>query len=69
MVPLGTTVPLPVVLSAELMNLTPFNFWVGGGDVACKCRLNTEEYIDVMNPIIAPITVPLTPEEMQKVAD
>lgn len=51
------------------MNLTPFNFWVGGGDVACKCRVNTQEYIDVMNPIIAPITVPLTPEEMQSVAD
>lgn len=65
----GTAVSIPVVLSSELAGLTPQYFWMGGGHVDCKVRVSFQEFVDVVNPIVAPITVPLTPEELEQIAD
>ncbi|AIN98192.1 hypothetical protein LPMP_211130 [Leishmania panamensis] len=67
--PFGTSVPIPVILSAGVTKLTPPIFYVGGGHVDCKCRLDMEEFTRVANAIVAPITVPLTEEELGQIAD
>lgn len=67
--PFGTPTAIPVVLSAGITELAPPTFYVGGGHVDCKCRLDTAEFIRVTNAIVAPITVPLTEEELLQIAD
>ncbi|KAG5502445.1 hypothetical protein JIQ42_05323 [Leishmania sp. Namibia] len=67
--PFGTPIPIPVILSAGVAQLVPPIFYAGGGHLDCKCRLHTEEFIRVTNAIVAPITVPLTEEELEQIAD
>ncbi|KAK7200099.1 Aminoacyl-tRNA editing domain containing protein [Novymonas esmeraldas] len=67
--PFGTHVPVPVILSAGVTQLAPPVFYVGGGHLHCKCRLDTEEFIRVSGALVAPVTVPLTEEELQQITD
>ncbi|KAG5505744.1 hypothetical protein JKF63_05080 [Porcisia hertigi] len=67
--PFGTSTSIPVILSTGVTQLAPPFFYVGGGHLDCKCRLDTEEFIRVTNPIVAPITVPLTEDELNQIAD
>ncbi|GET88342.1 hypothetical protein, conserved [Leishmania tarentolae] len=67
--PFGTVIPIPVILSVGVTQLVPPIFYVGGGHVDCKCRLDTEEFMRVSNAILAPISVPLTEEELEQIAD
>lgn len=68
-IPFGTREHIPVILSASLATLTPRNFWVGGGHVDCKVRVDFDEFVKVVDPIVAPITVAMTPEEFANIAD
>lgn len=67
--PVGTATPIPVILSAEITLMSPAHFWMGGGHVDCKVRIDVEEFLAVVKPIVAAITVPLTPEELEQIAD
>ncbi|KPI89023.1 hypothetical protein ABL78_1836 [Leptomonas seymouri] len=67
--PFGASIPIPVVLSSGITQLSPPYMYLGGGHVDCKCRIDVEEFVRVLNPIVAPITVPLTDEEMLHIAD
>lgn len=68
-VPFGTTQPVPVVLSASVMKLTPAYIFLGGGHVDCKVRVDVDEFVERLQPIVAPITVPLSTEELEQIAD
>ncbi|CAG9573447.1 conserved hypothetical protein [Leishmania major strain Friedlin] len=67
--PFGTAIPIPVILSVGVTQLAPPTFYVGGGHVDCKCRLDTAQFIRVSKAIVAPISVPLTDEELEQIAD
>lgn len=67
--PFGTPTAIPVILSSSIAALSPPVFYAGGGHVDCKCFLDVAEFIDVMKPIIASITVPLSEEELLNIAD
>lgn len=67
--PFGSTIPIPVILSAGITQLAPPYFYVGGGHVDCKCRIDVEEFVRVLNPIVASVTVPLMEEELLSIAD
>lgn len=67
--PFGTATKIPVVLSHEMLGLAPSYFWMGGGHEDCKVRVDVEEFIAVVNPIVAAITTPLTAEELERIAD
>lgn len=67
--PFGAAMPIPVILSANILKLAPPHLYVGGGHVDCKCRLDVEEFVRVLDPIVATVTVPLTEEELQQIAD
>jgi hypothetical protein len=67
--PFGSSVNIPVILSAGISQLAPAYFYVGGGHVDCKCRLDVEEFVRVVDPIVATVTVPLTEEELLQIAD
>ncbi|CCW62981.1 unnamed protein product [Phytomonas sp. EM1] len=68
-VPFGTRHKIPVILSASIAKLEPRFFWIGGGHVHCKARVDLDEFLKVMNPIIAPVTEPLSPEELLNIID
>jgi prolyl-tRNA editing enzyme YbaK/EbsC (Cys-tRNA(Pro) deacylase) len=63
-VPFGLKTPMPIILSKEITNLAPAHFWLGGGHVDCKLRLDTEEFLEKFEPFVADITVPYSDEEL-----
>ena len=63
-VPFGLATPMPIILSSDIAALQPAHFWMGGGHVDCKLRLDTAEFIKVFNPFVADITVPYAEEEL-----
>eukprot|EP00744_Colponema_vietnamica_P010694 GILI01015087.1.p1 GENE.GILI01015087.1~~GILI01015087.1.p1 ORF type:complete len:265 (+),score=29.94 GILI01015087.1:65-859(+) len=68
-VPFGTKTTIPIVLSRKITELQPRYFWMGGGHADCKVRVDTEEFIRVLNPFICDFTVPLTEEELSAISD
>ncbi|ORC89475.1 YbaK/aminoacyl-tRNA synthetase-associated domain-containing protein [Trypanosoma theileri] len=67
--PFGTTTEIPVILSDRITQLSPPVFWMGGGHVDCKVRVDVEEFLEVVKPIVAAITTPLTAEELEHLVD
>ncbi|KPA78251.1 hypothetical protein ABB37_06404 [Leptomonas pyrrhocoris] len=67
--PFGSATSIPVILSSGIARLAPPHLYVGGGHVDCKCRIDVEEFVRVLNPIVAAVTVPLTEEELLQIAD
>ncbi|KAG8347311.1 Aminoacyl tRNA editing domain [Trypanosoma vivax] len=68
-VPFGTATEIPVILSEQIARLTPPVFWMGGGHVDCKVRVDVAQYIEVIKPFIANVTVPLSEEELTQLLD
>ncbi|EPY23862.1 YbaK/aminoacyl-tRNA synthetase-associated domain-containing protein [Strigomonas culicis] len=68
-VALGTRTPIPVILSDKVAQLAPAYFWMGGGHVDCKLRVDVDEYVRVMEPLVAPVTVPMDPEALEALCD
>lgn len=68
-VPFGTAVPIPVILSDRITKLAPAYFWMGGGHADCKVRVDVDEFVSVVQPHVADITNPLTEEELLQIVD
>ncbi|CCW70311.1 unnamed protein product [Phytomonas sp. Hart1] len=68
-VPYGTRQKIPIILSSSITKLEPRFFWTGGGHLHCKARIDLDNFLEVMNPMIAPITVPLTSDELENIID
>jgi prolyl-tRNA editing enzyme YbaK/EbsC (Cys-tRNA(Pro) deacylase) len=62
--PFGGAVDIPIVLSDKIIQLAPHYFWMGGGHVDCKLRVDVDEFCAVLQPLIADITNPLSEEEL-----
>jgi prolyl-tRNA editing enzyme YbaK/EbsC (Cys-tRNA(Pro) deacylase) len=54
--PLSLKTPMPVVLDREITQLQPGMFWMGGGKVDLKWRVDLAEFISVFEPIICDVT-------------
>lgn len=63
-VPFGTKVRMPIILSEKIVGLTPKEFWLGGGHVDCKLRIDVDEFVSTFNPFVADITDPYSAEEL-----
>jgi prolyl-tRNA editing enzyme YbaK/EbsC (Cys-tRNA(Pro) deacylase) len=63
-VPFGLKTSMPVILSREITQLNPPYFWMGGGHVDCKLRVDVPEFLDRFQPFVADITVPYSAEEL-----
>lgn len=59
MAPFCTRVKIPVLLSSSVLSLSPPYMWFGAGDVFCKYRADVQNFIDVVQPIVATFTVPI----------
>jgi prolyl-tRNA editing enzyme YbaK/EbsC (Cys-tRNA(Pro) deacylase) len=46
---------LPVILSKNILSLTPQYIWLGGGEVDLKLGISIEELISVTSPLVADI--------------
>ena len=44
---------VPVLLSKSVLELTPQYFWMGGGEVDLKLGMSVEEFISVVQPLVA----------------
>lgn len=67
--PFGTKTPIPVILCSRAAEVTPAHLWMGGGHVDCKCRVDLAEFMERLDPIVASISVPMTPEELEQIVD
>ncbi|EAN77555.1 Aminoacyl-tRNA editing domain containing protein, putative [Trypanosoma equiperdum] len=67
--PFGTPTEIPVILSDKILQLTPAVFWMGGGHVDCKVRVDVEQFMEVIKPIVASVTTPLSAEELGQLVD
>jgi prolyl-tRNA editing enzyme YbaK/EbsC (Cys-tRNA(Pro) deacylase) len=67
-VPFGTTDRIPVILSEKIAALSPAFFWMGGGHVDCKVRVDTEEFLNVVKPFVGDITTPIPEEELASIS-
>lgn len=68
-VPFGGNVDIPVILSEKLTHLSPSYFWMGGGHVDCKLRIDLAEFLRVIQPFVADIANPLSEEELNCITD
>jgi prolyl-tRNA editing enzyme YbaK/EbsC (Cys-tRNA(Pro) deacylase) len=69
-VPFGGNVSVPVVLSEKLLHLSPKYFWMGGGHVDCKLRVDTDEFLhSAVAPFVADISIPMSEEELNSITD
>lgn len=69
MVPFGFSPAIPVILSSKILALNPQYFWMGGGHVDCKLRIDTKEYCEKLHPLVADVTDPRSEEELATIAD
>lgn len=67
--PFCTPTKIPVLMSSSILSLSPPYIWAGAGHIDCKLRIDVQEFIDVVKPVIASFTVPLTEEELTRIAD
>ncbi len=54
--PVGCKVQLPIIMSHRIAELTPAFFWMGGGEVDLKLGVRTEEFVRLVQPMVADIT-------------
>lgn len=52
--PLGLATPMPIFVDQRVANLVPERFWLGGGEVSLKWRVEWPEFQKFFKPIIAP---------------
>lgn len=50
--PLGIKTKMPVVLAKQIAALDPPMFWLGGGEVSLKWRVEREEFVKVFKPFV-----------------
>lgn len=50
--PLGIRTEMPVVLAKQIMALEPGIFWLGGGEVSLKWRVDRKEFVKVFQPFV-----------------
>eukprot|EP01028_Stygiella_incarcerata_P005596 TRINITY_DN234_c0_g4_i1.p1 TRINITY_DN234_c0_g4~~TRINITY_DN234_c0_g4_i1.p1 ORF type:complete len:282 (+),score=96.56 TRINITY_DN234_c0_g4_i1:81-926(+) len=55
--PVGMLHPIPLILSHSIMDLLPSYFWLGGGEVDLKLRVQIDEFIKVFDPFITDVTM------------
>ncbi|KEG09826.1 YbaK/aminoacyl-tRNA synthetase-associated domain-containing protein [Trypanosoma grayi] len=67
--PFGTTTRIPVIMSHRIAQLTPPVFWMGGGHVDCKVRVDVAEFVEIIEPIVATVTTPLSAEDLEHLVD
>eukprot|EP00792_Barthelona_sp_PAP020_P004065 TRINITY_DN1862_c0_g1_i1.p1 TRINITY_DN1862_c0_g1~~TRINITY_DN1862_c0_g1_i1.p1 ORF type:complete len:210 (+),score=66.81 TRINITY_DN1862_c0_g1_i1:32-631(+) len=53
--PFGLKFECPVVLSKRIFDLTPNLFFLGGGEIDLKLRVDTQQFVDGLGAIIADI--------------
>ena len=63
-VPFGLVTKMPIILSSNIPLLPEGYFWMGGGHVDCKLRIETAEFIKVLNPFVASMSVAYPKEEL-----
>lgn len=63
--PFGTSVDIPVILSNKIVTLTPSVFWIGGGHVDCKVCVDVRDFVNVIKPMVADITVKRSDDELE----
>ena len=56
--PLALAVDLPMIISDKLVELPQKQFWLGGGHVDLKLRVDAEEFVKVFGAVSALITSP-----------
>jgi prolyl-tRNA editing enzyme YbaK/EbsC (Cys-tRNA(Pro) deacylase) len=66
-VPFGTRTKIPIILDQEILQLNPRHFWMGGGHVDCKLRIDTDEFVALLNPLVGDVTTSLTKEELNEI--
>ena len=55
--PLGTTVQIPIILSHRITQLQPRNFFMGGGEVELKLFADVDQFIQIVKPFVADVTM------------
>jgi len=55
---------ITVVLSQKVLQLLPKSLVLGGGHIDVKLMIDAAEFIRVLQPIVADVTVPLSEEEL-----
>lgn len=68
-VPFCNSVLIPVIMSSSILSISPPYIWVGAGHIDCKLRVNVHEFIRIVKPEVAPVTVPLSEEELMNITD
>eukprot|EP01125_Pyxidicula_operculata_P010293 TRINITY_DN3393_c0_g1_i1.p1 TRINITY_DN3393_c0_g1~~TRINITY_DN3393_c0_g1_i1.p1 ORF type:complete len:160 (+),score=38.94 TRINITY_DN3393_c0_g1_i1:446-925(+) len=53
--PFGMKVKMPIVLSDKIAQLKEGYFWLGGGDVDLKLKIDVSEFIDKCKPYVVDI--------------
>ena len=48
---------VPIILSDRISKLQPPYFYLGGGEVDLKLGIDVSEFINILNPYIADITI------------
>jgi prolyl-tRNA editing enzyme YbaK/EbsC (Cys-tRNA(Pro) deacylase) len=54
--PLGLKTRMPVVLDREITQIQPRMFWMGGGQIDLKWRVDLAEFLSVFDPIVCDVT-------------
>lgn len=68
-VPFCNNILIPVIMSSSIVSISPSYIWIGAGHVDCKLRVDIHEFINVVMPEIASVTVPLSEEELLTITD
>jgi hypothetical protein len=51
------SVQVPIILSHKIANLQPRYFYLGGGEIDLKLGVDVDEFIHVMKPFVADVTM------------
>lgn len=54
--PLGMKRKMPIILASDILELRPKHFWLGGGEVDLKWRVDVDDFVHAIQPFVAPIT-------------
>lgn len=68
-VPFCNNTSIPVIMSSSILSISPAYIWIGAGHIDCKLRVDIPEFISVVMPEIASVTVPLPEEELLTITD
>lgn len=55
--PLGVKTRMPVVLARQVAELVPQTFWLGGGEVSLKWRVERDEFVRAFEPVVLDFAV------------